>query len=155
MSLSKLKYLSLLVSAVLWWSCEKEEIVTGDPSPPISEVPEIWLGTVLPQYQQFDDVIIPVNYKDGNGDIGFADADSAVVFVTDNRNDLQFGFHVQPLTPEGVSVPITGTLEVVVENVILVNGTSAPESVTFTVQLRDRQGNWSNSVTTTVLTINP
>jgi hypothetical protein len=146
---------SALLAILLWTACEKEERIPADPTPPVSNVPAISLGSMPTTYNQFDDVTLFVNYQDGDGDIGFADADSAVVFVTDNRDDILFTFHVPPLTPDGVEVTIQGTLEVVVENVILLNQSGTAETTTFTVQLIDRAGNWSNEVTTPTLTINP
>ncbi len=147
---------SILLTVILGWAgCEKETRTEGDPAPPVSEVPAITLGSMATDYNEFDDVVLKVNYIDGDGDIGYANADSSVVFVTDNRDDILFTFHVPPLSPEGVEVPIQGTLNVVIENVVLLNQTGSSETVTFTVQMVDRAGNWSNNVTTPTLTINP
>ena len=150
-----LTYSGFLCLFAVLAACEKEERISGEPSAPISPVPEIWLGNMPLQYSQFDDVTIPVNYRDGDGDIGFANADSAVVFVTDNRADLLITFHVPPLAPPDANVAITGKLEVVVENIILLNTSGNPETTTFSVRLRDRAGNWSNEVVTPQLTIQP
>lgn len=136
-------------------SCEKEERIVGDPTPAVSEVPAISLGSMASTYNEFDDITVFVNYTDGNGDIGFANADSSVVYVTDNRDDILFMFHVPPLSPEDTEVIIEGTLEVVIENVVLLNQSGTAETTTFTVQLVDRAGNWSNEATTPTLTINP
>jgi hypothetical protein len=105
-------------------------------------------------YNQFDDIVLYVNYIDGNGDLGFDDADTPVVYVTDNRNNIEFSFHVQPLSPPGVDIAIQGQLQVAIENVILLSQSNSSEQVTFTVKLIDRAGNWSNLVTTPVLTVN-
>lgn len=140
---------------VLCASCNKEERITDDPTPPVSNVPAISLGTMPATYNEFDDITLFVNYQDGDGDIGFANADSAVVYATDNRDDILFTFHVPPLSPDGVEVTIQGTLEIVVENVVLLNQSGNAETTTFTVKLIDRSGNWSNEVTSPTLTINP
>lgn len=146
---------AVLLGGSLLFSCEKEERIVGDPTPPVSEVPAISLGSMATSYNEFEDITLFVNYTDGNGDIGFSNADSSVVYVTDNRDDIQFAFHVPPLAPDGEEVIIQGTLEVVVENVVLLNQSGTAETTTFTVQLVDRAGNWSNEATTPTLTINP
>lgn len=149
------KFACILIVGLICIACEKEERIPGDPIPQVSDIPSISLGSMPTSYNQFDDVTLFVNYQDGDGDIGFANADSAVVFVTDNRDDILFTFHVPPLTPDGTEVTIQGTLEVVVENVVLLNSSATAETTTFTVQLIDRSGHWSNEVTTPQLTINP
>ncbi len=137
-------------------SCEKEtERIPGDPAPEVSPVPAISIGIMETTYNAFDDIIIPVQYIDGDGDIGFSNADSNVVFVTDNRADIKFTFHVPPLSPDEVEVPIQGNLNVVMENVPLLNPNGTAETTTFTIKLIDRAGNLSNEVTTPVITINP
>lgn len=143
-----------VLSALLISSCEKEEIKPTDPLPAVSNVPAISLGSMASAYNQFDDVVLYVNYIDGNGDLGFDDADTPVVYVTDNRNDIEFNFHVQPLSPPGVEIAIQGQLQVVIENIILLSQSNSSETVTFSVKLIDRAGNWSNLVTTPILTIN-
>ncbi len=150
-----LKACVVFLFAALLGACEKEKHIEGDPLPPVSEVPAITLGPMPSSYDEFDDVVLKVNYIDGDGDIGYANADSSVVFVTDNRDDIHFKFHVPPLSPDGVEVPIQGTLNVVVENVVLLNQSGSSETVTFTVRMVDRAGNWSNEVTTPTLTVNP
>jgi len=147
--------LTITFCLLLGVACNKEERITGDPSPSVSNVPAISLGSMSATYSEFDDITLFVNYEDGNGDIGFADADSAVVYATDNRDEILFTFHVPPLSPEGVEVTIQGTVEIVVENVVLLNQSENAETTTFTVQMVDRAGNWSNEVTTPTLTINP
>jgi hypothetical protein len=143
-----------LVLSLVIMSCEKEEIKPSDPLPTVSHVPAISLGTMATTYNQFDDVVLYVNYTDGNGDLGFDDADTPVVYVTDNRNDIEFNFHVQPLSPPGVEIAIQGQLQVVIENIILLSQSNSSETVTFSVKIIDRAGNWSNLVTSPVLTIN-
>lgn len=140
--------------SLVFTACEKEEIKPSDPLPTVSLVPVISLGNMPDSYTQFDDVVLYLNYIDGNGDLGFEDADTPVVYVTDNRNDIELNFHVQPLSPPGVEIAIQGQLEVVVENVILLSQSNSSETVTFSVKIIDRAGNWSNLVTTPVLTIN-
>jgi len=147
-------YWMILMTAMVSFSCEKETIKETDPLPPISHVPAISLGSMATTYNQFDDIELKVNYIDGNGDIGFSDADTPVIYVTDNRSNIELNYHLQPLAPEGANIAIQGQLQVMVENVILLNQANSSETLTFTVKIIDRAGNWSNAVTTPVITIN-
>jgi len=144
----------ILVFGLISFSCEKESIKESDPLPPISSVPSITLGSMATTYNQFDDIELKVNYIDGNGDLGVSDADTPVIFVTDNRNNIELNFHLLPLAPEGANIAIQGQLQVMVENIILLDQANTSETLTFTVKIVDRAGNWSNSVTTPTITIN-
>lgn len=136
-----------LGGAVLFSSCKKEDEVS-EPNPPISDVPAIELVTVSPTtVSQFNDVTFTIKYTDGNGDIGNADADEPVVFVTDLRDNIITEFHVPPLAPEGESIAIEGNLQVVLSNVIILDQNNTSENASFQIYLRDRAGNNSNNIT--------
>jgi hypothetical protein len=136
-------------------SCKKKDN-TPQPNPPLSKIPVISIESLSASSIKAltDTLTIRVKYTDGDGDIGFAEADSAVIYVTDNRFPITMGYHVPPLSPNGATLSITGILPVVVKNIILQNGSGA-EQVTFSVKLRDRAGNWSNVVTTGAVTVLP
>jgi hypothetical protein len=135
--------------------CKKKDN-TPQPNPPLSKIPVISIESLSASSIKAltDTLTIRVKYTDGDGDIGFAEADSAVIYVTDNRFPITMGYHVPPLSPNGATLSITGILPVVVKNIILQNGSGA-EQVTFSVKLRDRAGNWSNVVTTGAVTVLP
>ena len=147
------KYVVLIAAlAVVGWGCKKDEV--SEPNPTIPDTPEIEVTAVTPSsIQQFQDLTFTINYTDGNGDLGSPDADDAVVFITDNRAGIQHEFHVPPLAPAGETIAIQGNLLVVLEGVILLDQNSSSESATFTVQIKDQAGNFSNSVTTSSVTI--
>lgn len=150
--MSKLFYIPVLV--LLFFSCKKQK--TNLPLPVISNNPEITSVSVsATSINQFSDLLINVNYIDGNGDLGTADADVKSIFVTDSRdNTIVHEFHLQPLAPEGQSVAIQGTLKVNIENVILLSQLNNSEMVRFSVYLVDRAGNVSNTAQTSNITIN-
>lgn len=150
--MSKLFYIPALI--LLLFSCKKEQ--GNEPLPAISNNPEITSVSVnATSISQFSDLLINVNYIDGNGDLGTADADVKSIFVTDSRdNTIVHEFHLQPLAPEGQSVAIQGTLKVNIENVILLSQVNNSETVRFSVYLVDRAGNVSNTAQTSNITIN-
>jgi hypothetical protein len=135
-------------------SCKKEPL-GNDPLPPVSDTPSISLKTVIPTtVKQLDDPIeFTIMYTDGNGDLGFYEADSHSVYVTDNRFPLTATFQLQPLAPMGTDISIQGELVVTLDDIILEDTSSTSEHATFTIKLRDRAGNWSNSVTSGIVTV--
>jgi len=77
------------------------------------------------------------------------------VYITDERFPLTEGFHLPPLAPDGAGVAITGVLTVVLPRTILQDPGAASEQVVFSIRLRDRAGNWSNTVQSESLTVLP
>ena len=148
---------ALLVAATLVaFGCEKK-YKDNDPLEPVSVVPRIELVSVSPTVVQqlHDSIVFTVRYTDGDGDLGFESADSMSVELTDNRFPLTFHYHLQPLTPSGAAVSITGLLPVVLANTILQHPDGGAEQATFSLRLKDRAGHWSNAVATPTVTVNP
>jgi hypothetical protein len=144
---------ALLGSTVLF-SCKEEG--TG-PNPPIPPEPVIqYLGMSTEIVTALEDpVVIQVKYTDGDGDIGFEEADSAVVYLTDLRFPLTEQYHVPPLAPIGSNIAITGVLDIIIDRTILADPTSSEEQASFQIELRDRSGNYSNTILTPPLTVIP
>jgi hypothetical protein len=128
-------------------SCTKDD--TPEPNPPISIIPLIELQSVSPDtiHQLADSLVFQVKYTDGDGDLGDYDADTLSFWITDNRFPLTEKFHIPPLAPAGTTVSITGTLNVVLDHIILKDQNASSETATFTVKIKDRAGNWSNEIT--------
>lgn len=137
--------LVLLISIL--GSCKKEPI-TGDPIPSIS-IRKISPSTL----QQFsENVIIELAYEDGDGDLGHENPDSLTLWVKDSRIATADMYHIPPLSPPGSVIYIKGTIEIVLNSAFLM-GNGGNEKVSYTVKLKDRQGNWSNTVTSKEITI--
>ncbi|HZG00571.1 MAG TPA: hypothetical protein VEY71_06185 [Chitinophagales bacterium] len=150
--------LFLLVGLFLstaWWGCKKYP--DTDPMPAISNVPKLELISVVPitVQQLSDSIVFTVRYTDGNGDLGFAHADSMSVELIDMRFPLTMRYHLQPLAPEGSDLILTGLLPIVLDNTILQNQNATQENATFQIRLKDRAGNWSNAVATPAVTVLP
>lgn len=147
------KRLAIVCLVVLAFGCKKKD----DPQPndPISVIPEIELVSVSPgTINEFEDILFTIKYTDGDGDLGTSDADEKVLEIIDNRFPVTHQFHVQPLAPSGSSITIQGNLSITLENVILKDQQNSSESATFTIRLKDQAGNWSNSITSSSVTIN-
>lgn len=141
-------FLSLLLIPLLLVACKDDE-------PAFPVIPEITLLSVGPTTMtEFEDSLyIQLQYRDGDGDIGFENADSFTLFVQDARLTLPDKYFVRPLSPIGSNVAIEGTLDILIRNTFLL-GTGNQEITSYTLQLKDRAGNWSNIVQTPDITIN-
>ncbi len=144
-----MKKLILFTLAILvFFSCKKEE--GNDPLPTISDVPEIELVSInSTSINQFDDLLFTIKYTDGDGDLGESDADVKSIFVKDNRDaTIIHEFHLQPLAPSNEDITLQGKLKINLETVILLNQSNTIENATFSIYIKDRAGNKSNTVTT-------
>lgn len=144
------KLACLFIIAVLF-SCNKKE--ENEAFAPISPNPKIELIKVEPTViQQFDDLVFYIRYTDGDGDIGTYDADQHSLEIVDTRDDILHTYHIPPqYVVKGVA--ITGVLQVNLENVILLDQSNDSEEVIFNIRLRDNKFNWSETVSSPVITI--
>ena len=140
--------MALLAVALIWAGCKKK-LPDG-----FEETPEIRLVSVEPtSIQQFQDsIIINLEYKDGDGDLGFEHPDSLSLRVQDARLTKPDWYFVKPLAPVGSNVPIQGILTFRLSGTFIL-GNGNQESTTFTIDLKDRNDNWSNQVVTPTITI--
>lgn len=131
-------------------SCKKEEPVsiTGNPTPLIKLI-----SVSSKQLKQFkDSLVITLEYTDGDGDIGETNPDANDLEIKDQRLSKADYYFVKPLTPPDANIKVKGIITVQMKNTFLL-GTADSEVTTFELRLRDRAGNWSNSVKTDLITI--
>lgn len=147
------KILFIVASVFITISCKKDKAAKYDPI--IPNEPSIELERVSPQIiKEFDDIKFIINYQDGDGDLGELDPDLKSLHITDNRFPITHEFHFQPLAPDDIDAVIKGSLVVTLKNVILQNQNAVSEKVSFSIQLKDRKGNWSNTVDSPEITVN-
>ena len=141
-------YVLTCLSFVLINSCTKYEEVKE------SEKPSITYSMITPiNIKEFkDSVQITIKYKDGNGDLGDENPDELNIYVKDNRLDKADFYHLHALAPPGTSIAIDGTLNIKLKNTFLI-GSGNSETTSYEVKLKDRAGNWSNAITTEMVTI--
>ncbi len=143
-----MRYLYYACISILFFSaCSKDETTF-----PIE--PEITLLSAGPTtITEFEDSIqIVIQYRDGDGDIGFENPDSFSLFVQDARLPDPDNYFVRPLSPIGSNVSIEGTLEINIRNTFLL-GSGGQETTYYTIVLRDRAGHYSNILQTPDITI--
>ena len=127
--------------------CKKEEAISNTPSLKFLSI------SPNPAVKYQDEVVIKVEYTDGDGDLGENTPDVKNLFVTDSRNNVTSQFRINQLGPDS-KVIIRGTLDVVLPPQSFVDDNHSSESATYTVYVKDRAGNESNHVTTSAITIN-
>ncbi|MBP6184439.1 MAG: hypothetical protein KA479_05815 [Saprospiraceae bacterium] len=143
-------HLSLLILVLLGFiACEKKSDELPFPVIPSLQLLEVSQSEVV----EFQDTLeFLLFYQDGDGDLGNFDPDIPGLIVKDERLSEPDSFHLQPLAPAGVTVPIQGELRVRLPQLFLLgNGNS--ETTRFKIKLLDRAGNESNEVQTTPIKI--
>lgn len=134
--------------------CKKDEKTFINP--PISPIPLIEFINVTPTtVKQFSDSIkFTLKFTDGDGNVGDISADSLSLFIIDNRNaSLVERFHIQPVSPANTTISVQGIFSVVLKNTILLNNNNTSETTTFSIKLKDRAGNFSNTIQSNAITI--
>lgn len=121
-------------------ACKKEEAET-------STAPSIELISIsASEVEEFQNAVtITFKYEDPEGDIGETDPDAYSLRVKDARLEDFDWYHVPPLTPEQQALHVRGTLSVQLNPLFLL-GNGSSETTHFTLQLQDRDGNWSNQI---------
>ncbi len=127
------------------FSCKKETTSTA----PVIEFISITPSTLQVGQQT---ATITISYKDNDGDLGENTADVKNMFVTDNRNGVIYQFRVQQLAPTGSTIAIQGKLSIAMPNTGITDGVNS-ESATFSIYVKDRAGNQSNTVSTSAVTV--
>ena len=151
-TVSKLKFsfglLSIVYCLASIHGCKKEE--------PISEVPAIEFVSITPnpavKYQ--DEIKITIKYTDGDGDLGENTPDVKNLFVKDNRNNVTYEFRIPQLAPSDSKIIIQGNQPFNLPPQGFVDDTHTTEAAVYSIYVKDRAGNQSNTVQTPSLTIN-
>lgn len=140
----KISFCFLLVAAVS--SCKKDDAIS-------SNIPAIELVSVSSNnISEGDPLTFRIKYTDGDGDLGENNANAHNLFLTDNRVGVTYEYRIQELAPSGSSLIIRGNLDVVLNTTAITNGSNS-QNVTYSIYVKDRAGNQSNTVTTSDITI--
>jgi hypothetical protein len=135
----------------MFFACKKKDNLI------ISDLPSIELLSVnKTEIKEFNDsLVFTVSYRDGDGNLGTESPDSTVIEIIDNRDpqNLVFGYHLSPRSPNGTSLIVQGQLQLVLKNIIILNSANTTESTVFSIRIKDRAQNWSNRVETGEISI--
>lgn len=143
----KYKMLLLFTAGCSLAGCHKDDPIE-------SAVPTIELTSVsATNIQEGDPLTFRIKYTDGDGDLGENNADAHNLFLVDNRVNVTYEYRIQELAPSGSDIIIRGYLDVELGTTAITNGTNS-QYVTYSIYVKDRAGNQSNTVTTENITIN-
>lgn len=141
------KWMMMIAAFVAIASCKKND--DEKPAPPVIAFTNISATTV----EQFNNSIqINFTYEDYQGDLGRQDPDDYSLRVLDARLGDYDWYHIPPMTPDEQELHIKGTYLLTIDPIFIL-GLSAQESTTFSLQLQDRAGNWSNIIETPVVLV--
>ncbi len=143
-------YIFIISVLVVFSACEKEVGVDTLPYEPNIEIQSI-NTTNLIEFQ--DSLIIILKYEDGDGDLGRLDPDENSLYIKDKRLENPEYYHIPPIVPDDKTLQTTGTIRVFVPTLFVI-GSGKSENTELELKVRDQAGNWSNSVSTGVITIN-
>ena len=144
----KLKLLILFAISLLFFGCKKEDLRDD------MDVPYISIRRITPtEVQEFtESILLEIAYEDGNGDLGFHDPDALSLSVQDSRLETPDYYHIPPLAPDGEEIYIKGTFNIYLNTTFLI-GVGSSEKLRYTVRIKDRAENWSNTVTSEEITV--
>lgn len=149
MTTRRISKASIFVVFTLPWilsSCHKDEAIYSDT--PTLELVSVSAGSV----QEGDPLTFRIKYTDGDGDLGENNADARNLFLIDNRVNVTYEYRISQLAPSGSSIIIRGHLDVRLNSTTITNGSSS-QGVRYSIYVRDRAGNQSNTVTSGEITI--
>ena len=127
-------------------ACKKDEAI--DSNTPTIELESVSSENVL----EGDPLTFRVKYTDGDGDLGENNPDAHNLFLTDNRVNVTYEYRIQELAPSGSSIIIRGYINVELNTTAITNGSNS-QTVTYSIFVKDRAGNQSNTVTSPTITI--
>ena len=107
--------------------------------------------TELNEFQE--NLIVEIEYEHSEGFIGFYDPDYLSVEVKDSRLTNADFYHLKPLNPPDNQLSIRGSINLEIDSPFLL-GSGNLETLFYTIRIQDRQGEWSNEITTPMITVN-
>lgn len=121
---------------------------------PLQEEPILDVESISPTVlKEFDEKItLVLFYRDEQGDLGDPNPDEHSLHIKDSRLPEADTYHVQPITEVGSEVPVEGSLEIDLGRVFLL-GNGSEETFFYTIQLKDREGNWSQEIQSPTITV--
>ena len=140
------KIVSLLLIASLFTTCKKAEVENEF----CISLIEISPSEII----EFEENInVKISYSHTKGFIGFSDPDYLSLEVKDSRLSNADYYHLIPLNPPQSEVSITGKIDIKVDAPFIF-GNGNTETLTFTIRIQDKDKNWSNKITTGLITVN-
>ncbi len=134
-----------LICFLLLLSCNKEE-------DPVFHLDLISVApTQLTEFQE--NLIVEIEYEHSKGFMGFYDPDYLSIEVKDSRLTNADFYHLIPLNPPENNLSIKGVIGLEIDSPFIL-GTGNLETLFYTIRIQDRNGEWSNEISTPLITVN-
>ena len=140
------KIVSLLLIVSLFTTCKKAEVENEFSISLIEMSP-----SEIIEFEK--NINVKISYSHAKGFIGFSDPDYLSLEVKDSRLANADYYHLIPLNPPQSEVSITGKIDIEVDAPFIF-GNGNTETLTFTIRIQDKDKNWSNKITTGLITVN-
>jgi hypothetical protein len=129
-------------------SCKKKDKTESTVTPQIAFI-SISPSTAV---EYSNSITISFSYDDLDGDLGQNDPNVTNLFITDSRNNVVYNYRISQLAPDNSTIHIKGNLNAVIKNTAITDN-STSQQVTYSLYVKDRAGNVSNTITTTAITV--
>ena len=140
--MKKILFISLLVFIVS--SCKKEDDSLFNIS---------LLSTSPISLQEFqENVIVEIEFEHSEGFMGFYDPDYLSLEVKDSRLTNADYYHLIPLNPPDNELEIKGIIQLEIDAPFIL-GSGNLETLSFTMRIQDREGEWSNDISTPLISV--
>ena len=141
--MKKILFISLLVFIIS--SCKKEDDSLFNIS---------LLNTSPISLQEFqENVIVEIEFEHSEGFMGFYDPDYLSLEVKDSRLTNADYYHLIPLNPPDNELEIKGIIQLEIDAPFIL-GSGNLETLFFTMRIQDREGEWSNDISTPLISVN-
>ena len=138
------KILFILLSILLISSCEKEEDSLFNIS---------LLSTSPISLQEFqENIIVEIEIEHSKGFMGFYDPDYLSLEVKDSRLANADYYHLIPLNPPDNELEIKGIIKLEIDAPFIL-GSGNLETLFFTIRIQDREEEWSNDISTPLISV--
>ena len=138
------KILFILLSVLIILSCEKEDDSLFNIS---------LLSTSPISLQEFqENIIVDIEYEHSKGFMGFYDPDYLSLEVKDSRLVNADYYHLIPLNPPDNELEIKGIIKLEIDAPFIL-GSGNLETLFFTIRIQDREEEWSNEISTPLISV--
>ena len=140
-----IKKSTLLLTFMFIFSCSKEDSSFFNIS---------LLNTSPIEIEEFqENIVVEIEFEHSQGFMGFYDPDYLSLEVKDSRLTNPDYYHLIPLNPPDNELEIKGIIRLEIDSPFIL-GNGNQETLFFTIRIQDRESNWSNSVSTPLISVN-
>jgi len=138
------KILFILLSVFIISSCKKKDDSLFNIS---------LLSTSPISLQEFqENIIVEIEFEHSEGFMGFYDPDYLSLEVKDSRLTNADYYHLIPLNPPDNELEIKGIIQLEIDAPFIL-GSGNLETLFFTMRIQDREGEWSNDISTPLISV--